>query len=122
MTERDTPSRTVNFAGGLVGFPDLRRFEVSGGHGAFLWLRSLDDDTRFVITDAPTDYAEQVSPGKAVFVIVNLHDNTLTANLAAPLVIDYETGEGEQLIVRGEGCGLREPIASGAEAGRGGTP
>lgn len=110
-------SRILEFPNGLLGFSSYRRFALlePDDQSVFLWLQSIEaPDLAFVVTDPALwvpDYAAQVRPEHSeelgladhadaqVLVIVNRRDETLTANLQGPLVVNVRTRRGLQLVM-----------------------
>jgi len=109
--------RILQFEHGLLGFSSYRRYALlqPDDRGVFFWLQSLEaPDLAFVVTDPALwvpDYAAQIRPEQAaevglaepgeaqVLVIVNRRDETLTANLQGPLVVNPRTCRGLQVVM-----------------------
>jgi len=109
--------RVINFARGLLGFPEHRRFCLlePAEDSCFFWLQSLEDPTlAFVVTDPSFFVADYTVPIRGeqmgemgldrledaqVFVIVNKVDQTLTGNLQGPLVINTIKRNAEQFVL-----------------------
>lgn len=107
----------LNFPKGLLGFPDDREYALiqTGENSAFYWMQAVHrPELAFVVCDPRMfvpDYriaikAEDLAQiglaetsGSQVFVIVNKVDDTLTANLQGPLVINVATRVGKQLVL-----------------------
>ena len=126
--------RIIEFPGGLLGFANFRRYALlqPDDEGIFFWLQCLDaPELAFVVTD-PTlwvaDYQATIrreqmdqlglqSPEEAqVFVIVNKYDQTLTANLQGPLVVNVRSREGMQLVLAEKRWTTRHEIVSLGQA------
>lgn len=109
--------RCITFAAGLLGFSSYQRYVLlqPDDDGVFFWLQSVDaPDLAFVVTD-PTLWAkdyeatirreqmEELGLGQLddaqVFVIVNKYEQTLTANLQGPLVINVRNRTAMQLVL-----------------------
>ncbi|MFQ5596597.1 MAG: flagellar assembly protein FliW [Nitrospiria bacterium] len=121
----------MTFPDGILGFPSLKKYlliEYEKGH-PLLWLQSVENnDLGFVVIDPlivkPAYRPEIASPDllylKAkglkdlVFLsIVNLPKDDpikLSANLMAPLVINYQLRRGRQIVLNESGYPIREPI------------
>lgn len=130
--EIEVPVRMVlEFAEGLVGFPDHRRFVIiqhpSGG--PFQWLQSAEDpDLAFVVASPAhffVDYEVSISdedrraleiedPESAlilVLLVVPRDDpRGITANLQGPIVINSDTRRGRQIVLHGSHYTTRHPI------------
>ncbi len=109
--------RVITFPKGLLGFTGHTRFCLlePAEDACFFWLQSIDDPAlAFVVTDPSffvKDYSVPVRPEQMtdlsistledaqVFVIVNKIDQTLTANLQGPLVINTLKRVAEQLVL-----------------------
>ncbi len=108
---------------GLVGLPDLVRFELRAvDDSALLELVSLDDPA-FGVAAVPLTairpglVAELSGRGLAgpdddILVLLSVHGDppVVTANLAGPLVVD-RSGRGRQLVLEGPAFPLRDPVA-----------
>jgi flagellar assembly factor FliW len=109
--------RIISIPSGLLGFSDHTRYVLlqPDEEGLFFWLQSVDaPDLAFVVTE-PTlwvrDYQatirreqmEELGLGRLedaqVFVIVNKYDETLTANLQGPIVVNSLTRHAMQLVL-----------------------
>jgi flagellar assembly factor FliW len=128
----------LHFAGGLPGFPDVRRFvlvRLGDESSPFSVLRSLDDgrDDRpaleFVVThpglffpdyepeldDDTADRLELESADDALLlVIVTVADpvSASTANLLGPIVVNRHTRAAAQAVLGNSGYATREPLVS----------
>lgn len=120
--------RFIEFAGGILGFPDHRRFALvqTGPESGFYWLQAVDcAELAFVITDPRLfvpDYrvpirAEELEllgldsvDGAQVFIIVNKVDGMLTGNLQGPLVINLTTRMARQLVLSDRRYSTRHPL------------
>lgn len=109
--------RVINFAKGLLGFPEHKRFCLlePGEDACFFWLQSLDDESlAFVVTDPAlfvADYSVPIRPEQMrelgldkledaqVFVIVNKVEDHLTGNLQGPLVVNTLSRTAEQVVL-----------------------
>lgn len=120
--------KVMNFAQGLLGFPDHRRYCLlePGEDACFFWLQSVDEPAlAFVVTDPALffkDYEVPIRPEQAdnlaiekiedaqVFVIVNKVGNVLTANLQGPLLINTINLAGQQLVLADKRWSTRHTI------------
>ena len=109
--------RVLDFPSGLLGFASYRRFVLlqPDEEGVFYWLQSVESaDLAFVVTDPSRwcddyeatvrrehmDLLELESVNEArVFVIVNKYEDTLTANLQGPLVVNLRNRRGMQIVL-----------------------
>ena len=121
--------RLIDFPTGLLGFSSFTRFALlqPDEDGVFYWLQSVDSpDLAFVVTD-PSRWCdtyeasvrrehmdlldlEQVDDAR-VFVIVNKYDDTLTANLQGPLVVNLRNRRGIQIVLSDQRWTTRWEIA-----------
>jgi flagellar assembly factor FliW len=110
-------SRIINFPAGLLGFSNFKRYALlqPDDEGIFFWLQSVDaPELAFVVTDPclwVSEYQAQIRKEQMeqlhlasiddaqVFVIVNKYDQTLTANLQGPLVINVASRDATQLVL-----------------------
>lgn len=120
--------KVMNFAQGLLGFPDHRRYCLlePGEDACFFWLQSVDEPAlAFVVTDPALffkDYEVPIRPEQAdnlaiekiedaqIFVIVNKVGNVLTANLQGPLLINTINLAGQQLVLADKRWSTRHTI------------
>lgn len=109
--------RMITFPKGLLGFSSFTRYCLlqPNDDAAFFWLQCVDEPgLAFVVADPSLffpDYSAPIRPeqmqdmdlGKLedaqVFVIVNKVNDSLTANLQGPLVINVVNKKGEQLVL-----------------------
>jgi flagellar assembly factor FliW len=109
--------RIITFPSGLLGFSSFRQYAMlqPDEEGIFFWLQSLDaPELAFVVTDPRlwiSDYQatirrEQMSQlelasfdDAQILVIVNKYDQTLTANLQGPLVVNLTNRHALQLVL-----------------------
>ena len=126
------PDRVVVFPDGLIGFRDARRFallEPDPADSPLLCLVSLDTpELGFVVCDPTTrwpDYAADLGlvgdlyrDGPVVLAIVTLPPDprAMTVDLLAPLVIDWETRTGRQIVLDSGRYSTRHPLLSTVEA------
>jgi len=116
MVEVDE-ERIVQFPTGLLGFSSYTRFVLlqPNDEGIFFWLQSAEaPELAFVVTDPSMwvaayqatirrEQLEELGLSKLedaqVLVIVNKYEQTLTANLQGPLVINTLNRQGMQLVI-----------------------
>ena len=116
------PEAVIEFAAGLLGFPECRRFAlVSAGRDGLFWLQSLEHATlAFLLADPfhfvpgyavelgdadRTELAARDAADVALLAIVTLprtRDERPTANLQGPLALNVRDLRGRQLAL-GEG-------------------
>ncbi len=132
-------TRIIDFPTGLLGFSNAKRFALlqPDDDGVFFWLQAVDTpELAFVVTD-PTLWAkeyeatirqeqmEELGISKLeeaqVFVIVNKYDQTLTANLQGPLVINITNHQGMQLVLADKRWNTRHKLVKLAETAQAAT-
>ena len=109
--------RLLKFPKGLLGFPENQDYALlqTNDEGNFFWLQSVDrPEVAFVVCDPllfVPDYQVSVKPEDyelldlkninqtQILVIVNKVDQTLTANLQGPLLINALNRRGRQLVL-----------------------
>jgi len=132
----------IRLAGGLVGFEDVEEFVLvrSEEYDPFAWLIAANDsDLEFAVADPDLFIIEpyQLGLGEVdqdlldweeedpieVFLLVSpcAVGRTLTANLKAPLVVNWRTHLGRQLVLYSSRFSARQPIPmfQGRHAGHG---
>ena len=131
--------RVIEFTGGLLGFPQRRRFALvqTSPDPVFYWLQSVEDPgLAFVVCDprefvpdyqAPIRQDDLRSLGmrdvtdSQVLVIVNQADGYLTANLLGPLVIGASSLKARQLVLSDRQYSTRQrltPVQTGERVSR----
>jgi flagellar assembly factor FliW len=120
----------VTFPNGLIGFPDLRSFQLLEPADAYplKFLQPLDrEDIHFVCIDVAA-----INPGYVVplsdedaralaiealedtlvlaLVVIPADPRQMTANLAGPLLINFKTKEGRQIVLNTERYPLKFPV------------
>jgi flagellar assembly factor FliW len=124
------PERIIEFADGVLGFPEHRRFALiqTAPDAVFFWLQSIDDaGLAFVVCDPLAFVADYRVPIRSeelrglditdpeesqVLVIVNKVDGALTANLLGPLLIGARSLRGKQLVLSDRRYTTRHEIMS----------
>ena len=126
-TERFGPlqvpeDRVLTFADGLPGFADARQFTLVDGRdeGVLYWLQSMEDPALAFLCAVPwvffPDYAPELSDDdqealgleKAddamVLSILSVHreQQSITANLLGPIVVNQLTRQGRQVVLTGD--------------------
>ncbi len=121
--------RVLEFSSGLLGFSSYTKFVLlqPDEDGVFFWLQSVEaPELAFVITDPQiwvpefeaiirkeqmaTLQLERIEDAQ-VFVIVNKYDNSLTANLQGPLVLNLRNQDAMQLVLADKRWTTRHQIA-----------
>lgn len=121
--------RLLDFPTGLLGFSSYTKFALlqPDEDGVFYWLQSVDSaELAFVVTD-PSRWCDEYEAtvrrehmdvldleevGDArVFVIVNKYDETLTANLQGPLIVNLRNRRGMQIVLSDQRWTTRWEIA-----------
>lgn len=125
------PELIIHFPEGIVGFEALKRYVLVADPDCppFFWLQSVDDaatgfavvDPRLLIADYAVDLSDewvelldlQEPADASIWVIVTLAMDPadITANLLAPVIINYGAGRGLQLIQHDSDYSLRHPLA-----------
>ena len=120
----------IVFPNGLIGFPDLRAFQLLEPADAYplKFLQPLDrEDVHFVCIDVAA-----INPGYEVplsdedakalaivdvadtlvlaLVVIPADPRLMTANLAGPLLINFKTREGRQIVLNTERYPLKFPV------------
>lgn len=117
--------RIINFAYGLLGFPDVKRYIVlDHPHNPDIplkWLQAIDDpDLAFVITDPLIfcpDYKPEINKQElmglnitdaedcgiiSIVTIPHGEPEKMTANLQGPVLINLKTREGKQIVLESD--------------------
>lgn len=123
----------VHFPDGLLGFPDVHDFVLiqHKENSPFRWLQSLEVPTlAFLVTDPGAffaDYAPEmplddvealnlsVETPRLVYTMVTIpsgHPESMTVNLAGPIVIHAETRVARQLVLDDPRYPIRQSIGS----------
>ena len=131
----------INFPCGIPGFADVKQYVLlgnSGDNSPFRWLQSVDrPDLAFPVMDPwvlRPDYTVDVNDGdlevlKAAdpnkmlvlsIVVVPEDISKMTANLAAPILINTECKIGKQVILENREYRTRHYIMEEMRASRGG--
>lgn len=129
-------SRIIHFPAGLLGFSSYKNYALlqPDDDGVFFWLQSVESpDLAFVVSDPSmwvegyeaTIRREQMRElglssidDAQVFVIVNKYDQSLTANLQGPLVINLRNQQAIQLVLAEKRWTTRYEILTLAEPAR----
>lgn len=112
------PDNLLHFPAGLVGLPSLRDFIVMPNkkQGPLFWIQSVDNpDIAFVLTDPTNFFLDyqlspeesereilQIKDGDDVFILSVVtvpQDQTITLNLAAPILFAPTTNRAIQVIM-----------------------
>ena len=125
-------NRVINFADGLLGFVDKKRFALidSGDGGTYFWLQSIDDAALAFLGVVPFDFfpdyeidlppmdEEALALGNEADLLVLClltvirDQNLITANLLGPLVINTVKRLGRQVVLTDSGYPVRAPLAA----------
>jgi flagellar assembly factor FliW len=122
VDEESAPT-VLAFPHGLVGLPDLHRFELAPvADTALFQLASLDDpDIGFVVARADdvragtADVLRErglMTATDALLALLSIHGDppVVTANLAGPVVVDLESATARQLVLEDPAFPLRAPL------------
>ena len=127
----DVAMREVLFPEGLVGCPKWRGFVLVSDPegGAASWLQSTDDEDvgffvveplsiirsyRVLLSDVDRMTLEAgESDALSVYCILQVARDTqeVTANLLGPLVVNWATGRGAQVVLADSGYSARQPVS-----------
>ncbi len=121
--------RILSFPAGLLGFSSFTSFALlqPDQDAVFYWLQSTDSpELAFVVTD-PALWCEEYEAtvrqdhmdildlngveDARVFVIVNKYDDSLTANIQGPLVVNLRNRRGMQIVLADQRWTTRREIA-----------
>lgn len=120
--------RLIEFADGLLGFPEHRRFALiqTAPDPVFFWLQSVEDPAlAFVVCDplgflpdyqipVRQDDVDQLAMRDLgdcqVLVIVNRVEEWLTGNLLGPLVIGVQSRRGKQMVLADKRYSTRQKL------------
>ncbi len=120
----------ISFPNGLPGFEKLRKFCLVSRADTepVKWLVSIEDenialpvvDPWLIMEDYSFDLDEESfedlgRPDKdktLVLVVMNLHSEDVSANMAAPIVVNLEKGIGEQVILENGKYSVKYPIGT----------
>ena len=123
------PENLLHFPAGLIGLPNLRRFIVMPNKksGPLFWIQSVDEpEMAFVLTD-PTnfflDYLVVPDPAErqilqitedeecyTLTVVTVPPDQSITINLAAPILFAPQTNRAIQIILEGGSFSSKTPL------------
>ena len=120
----------IHFEEGLIGFSDFKDFVLmeNDGLAPFRLLQSLESPSvGFLVLEASTlvnNYHELVparewaslgisgetKPLAFVIVVIGSTPEASTGNFQAPLLVNYETMVGKQVILTDSGFSVRQPL------------
>jgi flagellar assembly factor FliW len=123
------PENLLHFPSGLIGLPYLRHFIVMPNKkkGPLFWIQSVDEpDIAFVLTD-PTNFfldytllpedserqslqLEEKDECYILTVVTVPPDQTITLNLAAPILFAPKTNRAIQVILESTGYSSKTPL------------
>ncbi|MCL2226418.1 MAG: flagellar assembly protein FliW [Oscillospiraceae bacterium] len=123
-------SKFITFAEGIPGLEDSRTYALLQFEESYpiIWLQSIDEggiclpvldtfavltDYVFEISDEDVNELELQGPEQlhVVSVVVIPNDvKGMTANLAAPIIINTETGKAKQIMLTGIEYNVRAPV------------
>jgi flagellar assembly factor FliW len=130
MMKLTTTERLIQFDEGLIGFYDCKSFLLVEREdiAPFLWLQSTErHDVGFLVIDPALvvhDYKAIIphreweslglrEPGPGLVLVtcsVGSKNGLSTGNLQAPLLVNYETNTGKQIILTETGLTSRHPL------------
>jgi flagellar assembly factor FliW len=120
----------INFDYGLPGFEELKKFTIVDieDYNPFLLLHSIEDQNIAMIVlnagmldleeymNIPEDKIKELNKNNesesGVFLILKVidDDKKLTANIKAPVVINFQNKKGRQIILDNENLSMDYPI------------
>ncbi|HDH06237.1 MAG TPA: flagellar assembly protein FliW [Nitrospirae bacterium] len=121
--------RIIHFPGGLMGFPDIKRFILMDYKDTSLkWLQAVDDpDIAFIVTqpfELFPDYSLKIENSIRNFLevekeedmvtlaILRVEGDSVTANLQGPLVINSINKKGIQIVNEDTPFSCKTPLKS----------
>lgn len=130
------PDQVLQFPEGLPGFETLRRFTLVDLEQTrpFVWLQSLEQDVALPLISPfmiQPDYSPDINDDAIaemdlereadlmVYAVVVIPPDVsrMTANLAAPVLINMKNNRGCQVIVEDDRYPIRQPIFAAVYAG-----
>ncbi|MCI4625392.1 MAG: flagellar assembly protein FliW [Candidatus Magnetoovum sp. WYHC-5] len=115
--------KIITFPLGMAGFEDLKRYFLLAHKDPIKWLQAVDDpDVAFIITEPFglfPDYSFNVHTSVEeflevksvddilVFVILSVNEGKLTANLRAPIVINFKNMRAAQVLLEDDRVPVR---------------
>jgi flagellar assembly factor FliW len=114
------PTDVLRFEQGLIGMEMCREWVLlaDNSHDGLAWLQSLDRSEVALAVVSPRRFVEDyqvrvnsrdlapLGPASAkslqVLAILNRHDDTLTLNLKAPIVVNLTTSRGRQVVAKND--------------------
>ncbi|GBD95552.1 MAG TPA: flagellar assembly protein FliW [Nitrospirae bacterium] len=121
--------RVIHFPGGLMGFPDIKRFILMDYKDTSLkWLQAVDDpDIAFIVMppyEVFPDYSLKIDKSiynllaleseddLVIFVMLRVEGGRVTANLQGPLVLNSINKRGVQIVNEDPRFSCRTPLKS----------
>lgn len=123
------PENLLHFPAGLIGLPDLHHFIVMPNKkkGPLFWIQSVDDPAiAFVLTDPTNFFLDyQLMPEESERQILELGeedeyfilsvvtvppDQTITLNLAAPIIFSPISNKAIQVILEDSNYSSKTPL------------
>ena len=118
--------KIISFPLGIPGFPHLKQYILPDYKDPIKWLHAVDDpDVAFIVAEPFSlfpDYSLTVEDDieefleikdvgdTVVLVILNVSDNTLNANLKAPLIVNIAKLKAIQIILEDDRYSFRTPV------------
>ena len=121
----------VELPAGIIGFPEYRRYALVAADedGLYTWLQSLDEPSLAFLAVVPTpffaDYAPVIadedcfrlglgsSRDAQLLCLVTLAEQSVTANLLGPIVLNVRTRTARQVVLNDPRLSTRMPIVPG---------
>jgi flagellar assembly factor FliW len=120
--------KIIEFPMGIPGFPQLKRYFIIDYKDPIKWLHAVDDpniafivanpfvifsDYSFAIEDEVEKFLGLSEPADIVsLVILTVNDDTLNANLKAPIVVNSSKLKAAQILLDDDRYSFRVPLPS----------
>ncbi len=123
------PENMLHFPAGLIGFPDLRKFVVMPNKkaGPLFWIQSVDDPSFALVLTDPTNFffdyliipddveqqhlhMNENDPCFVLAVVTVPPDQTITLNLAAPILFSPKSNRAMQVILENAKYSAKTPL------------
>ncbi|WP_353893732.1 flagellar assembly protein FliW [Proteinivorax hydrogeniformans] len=122
--------KIINFPKGLLGFEQFKDYiilEEPESNGLLYWLESVDDPSVALLVTPPqmfVDYKVKIDIDKLegigiteeseteVLSVVNLPEDITkaTMNLKAPVIINHQTMQGQQVVLDNDSLSIKHPL------------
>jgi flagellar assembly factor FliW len=124
-------SSVIELPAGILGFPEQRRYAIvaADDSGLYSWLQSLDEPELAFLTVVPSPFFPDYEPvipdedcatigltapeDAQVLCLVTVDDESVTANLLGPIVLNVRTRMARQVVLTDSSLSTRAPILGG---------